>query len=87
MTATAIADHLSFSRAGMAYLNSPSHKTGLKNALTAAEVYALPTNSGSRANAIEAALRAYPEWTYTQHDRSLQAAVIAAAEAWTGASA
>ncbi|MFE2994161.1 hypothetical protein ACFXG4_04005 [Nocardia sp. NPDC059246] len=85
MTAT-ITNRLSFIRGGMAYLNSRSHKAGLRAAIKAAGVYNLPNGSASRDDVLQAALRVYPESTYRMHDRQLNDAVIAAAEAWTSGS-
>lgn len=84
MTDTQLATRLSFTRAGMAYLNSNAHKAGLRKALAAAEVFELPSASGSKDDALQAALRAYPEWIFEGHDLRLRGAVLAAAEAWTG---
>ncbi|WP_280357132.1 hypothetical protein [Nocardia otitidiscaviarum] len=84
MNATSsVTGHLSHIGAGMAYLNSNSHRTGMKRALTAAGVYNLPSTNRSRTDALAAALRAYPEWAYELHDLRLKEAVIAAAKAWT----
>ncbi|MET8430093.1 hypothetical protein [Nocardia sp. NPDC004860] len=84
MTATSLTNRLSFVGAGMAYLNARGgHKSGLRAAIKSAGVLDLPNCSATRDDALQAALRAYPEWSHALHDRGLNAAVIAAAEAWT----